>query len=56
LKTRRQDVAAVEYRIKRPYDISDVLAASLPLRIDPDVALDIANRGVAELALLRIPR
>jgi hypothetical protein len=56
LKKRRQDVAAVEYRVKRPYDISDVLAASLPLRIDPDVALDIANRGVAELALLRIPR
>jgi hypothetical protein len=56
LKKRREDVAAVEYRVKRPYEISDVLAASLPLRVDPDVALDIANRGVAELALLRIPR
>lgn len=56
LTKRREDVAAVEYRVKRPYDVADVLAASLPLRVDPDVALDIANRGVAELALLRIPR
>jgi hypothetical protein len=56
LKKRREDVAAIEYRVKRPYGIADVLAASLPLRVDPDVALDIANRGVAEFALLWIPR
>jgi hypothetical protein len=56
LRNRRQDVAAVEYRVKRPYDMADVLAASLPLRVDPDTALDVANRGVAELARLRIPR
>lgn len=56
LKKRREDVAAVEYRVKRPYEIADVLAASLPLRVDPGVALDIANRGAAELALLQIPR
>jgi hypothetical protein len=56
LRKRREDVAAVEYRVERPYEISDVLAASLPVRVDPDVALDVANRGVAELALLRIPK
>jgi hypothetical protein len=56
LKKRREDVAAVEYRVKRRYHMADVLAASLPLRVDSEVALEIANRGVGELALLRIPR
>jgi hypothetical protein len=56
LRNRREDVAAVEYRVKRPYTVADVLAASLPTRVDPDRALELAHRGVAELALLKIPR
>jgi hypothetical protein len=51
----RADVAAIEYRAGRPYKIADVLAASLPARVDPDAALDLANRGAAELALIKIP-
>jgi hypothetical protein len=56
LRNRREDVASVEYRVKRPYTVADVLAASLPTRVDPDRALELAHRGVAELALLKIPR
>lgn len=55
LKNKREDIAAVEYRTKRPYDAADVLAASLPARVDPDEALGLANRGAAELALVTIP-
>ncbi len=55
LKNKREDIAAVEYRTKRPYDAADVLAASLPARLDPDEALGLANRGAAELALVTIP-
>ncbi|MBA2295955.1 MAG: 7-cyano-7-deazaguanine synthase [Actinobacteria bacterium] len=55
LRNRREDVAAVEYRAKRPYEIADVLAASLPARVDPDDALALANRGAAELARVTIP-
>ena len=51
----RADVAAIEYRASRPYKVADVLAASLPARVDPDAALDLANRGAAELALIKIP-
>lgn len=52
---RRRDVAAVEYRTRRPYVLADVLAASMPERVDPDVALALAQRGAAELAQLTIP-
>jgi len=55
LTNRREDVAAAEYRTKRPYDAADVLTASLPARVDPDDALALANRGAAELALVTIP-
>ncbi|HEV7565553.1 MAG TPA: hypothetical protein VGO31_06305 [Microbacteriaceae bacterium] len=51
----RADVVAIEYRAKRPYVMADVLAASLPERVDPEAALDLANRGAAELALVKIP-
>jgi hypothetical protein len=54
IKNRRQDVAAVEYRTRRPYKLADVLAASLPGRVDPDDSLALAQRGVAELARLNI--
>jgi hypothetical protein len=55
LKNRRQDVAAVEYRTRQPYEIVDVLAASLPARVEPDEALSLAQRGAAELALVSVP-
>lgn len=55
IKNRRQDVAAVEYRTRRPYEISDVLAASLPGRVDPQDALGLAQRGASELSRLNIP-
>lgn len=55
IKNRRQDVAAVEYRTRRPYKLADVLAASLPGRVDPDDSLALAQRGAAELARLNIP-
>jgi hypothetical protein len=52
---RRRDAAAVAYRARRPYVLADVLAASLPERVDPDAALALAQRGAAELAQLSIP-
>ncbi len=52
---RREDVAALEYRAKRSYGIADVIAASLPDRVDPDEMLALANRGAGELALVEIP-
>jgi len=55
IENRRQDAAAVEYRAQRPYTLADVLAASLPARIDPESALDLATRGASELDRLDIP-
>ena len=55
IESRRRDAAAVEYRTRRPYALADVLAASLPERVDPDVALALAQRGAGELAQLTIP-
>jgi hypothetical protein len=55
IENRRRDAAAVEYRTRRPYTLADVLAASLPERVDPDDALALAQRGAAELAQLTIP-
>lgn len=55
IASRRRDAAAVEYRTRRPYVLADVLAASLPARVDPDAALALAQRGAAELAQLNIP-
>jgi len=55
MKNRRQDVAAIEYRTRRPYALADVLAASLPGRVDPSDALALAQSGAAELARLSIP-
>jgi hypothetical protein len=55
IANRRKDVAAVEYRTRRHYVLADVLAASLPMRVDPGDALALAQRGAAELAALNIP-
>ena len=55
IANRRRDAAAVEYRARRPYVLADVIAASLPARVDPDAALALAQRGAAELAELNIP-
>jgi 7-cyano-7-deazaguanine synthase in queuosine biosynthesis len=54
IRNRRQDVAAVEYRARRPYEMADVLAASLPGRVLPENALALAKRGADELAQLSI--
>jgi hypothetical protein len=55
IENRRRDAAAIEYRTRRPYELADVLAASLPERVEPDAALALARRGAAELARLTIP-
>jgi hypothetical protein len=55
IANRRRDAAAVEYRARRPYVLADVIASSLPERVDPDAALALAQRGAAELAQLNIP-
>jgi 7-cyano-7-deazaguanine synthase in queuosine biosynthesis len=52
---RRQDYAAVRTAIARGgFDIEDVLAMDLPRRYRPDAALDLANRGLAELEQVRL--
>jgi hypothetical protein len=55
IANRRRDAAAVEYRARRPYMLADVLATSLPDRVDPEAALSLAQRGAAELEQLNIP-
>jgi hypothetical protein len=53
---RRRDYAAVRTAIARGgFAIEDILAMDLPRRYRPDDALDLANRGLAELDQVRIP-
>lgn len=53
---RRQDYAAVRTAIARGgFGIDDILAMDLPRRFSPDAALDLSNRGLAELEQVRLP-
>jgi 7-cyano-7-deazaguanine synthase in queuosine biosynthesis len=46
---RRKTVEAVRYRLDREFAVSDLLALGLPSRLQIPDALDLVNRGLAEL-------
>ena len=48
---RRRDLEAVRYAAYRGVDESDV-TRNLPPQFDPELAIDVAGRGLAELAEL----
>jgi len=53
---RRRDLVSVRTAIARGgFAIDDVLALDLPTRMSPDSALDLANRGLAELRAVEVP-
>ena len=47
--TRRKEVQAVRYRLARGYGHKDILAMSLPARLDPDETLTMVQDGLQEL-------
>jgi hypothetical protein len=51
----RTTYESVRARVERGVGIADVLALGLPDDYDLDVALRVAQTGVAELGLVRIP-
>jgi hypothetical protein len=51
---RRETYASVQYRAGKDYAIDDILALGLPDRWDPEDALALARRGLAELKEVRI--
>lgn len=55
LDPKRQHYETVRYAAKRGVAPADVLALGLPPRIAPRDALDLARRGLAELAEVHIP-
>jgi hypothetical protein len=54
-KGRRSDIDAVRYAAARGFDAGDVLATGLPSTASIDEAVDLARRGLAELASVQIP-
>jgi hypothetical protein len=52
---RRLDVDAVRYGAMRGFDAGDVLATGLPATTNIADAVDLARRGLAELAAVQIP-
>jgi hypothetical protein len=52
---RRQTIEAVRYRLRRGYRPTDVVALGLPPRIRTAEALELVNRGLAELGAIDIP-
>ena len=51
---RRLAVEAVRYAVTRGFDLGDVLELGLPSRYSASAALDLARRGLGELALVEI--
>ena len=51
---RRETYEALQYRVRSGFDIDDILDLGLPDRWEPDEALAVAERGLAELAAVKI--
>lgn len=51
---RKADYEALRARVEIGYSMEDILELGLPDEADIDAALDLANTGLAELALVRI--
>lgn len=52
---RRADYETTRYAIRRRYQPEDVVAAALPARVRAAEALALANRGLDELAEVKVP-
>jgi hypothetical protein len=56
MRSRGRDLAAVGAALARGgFSLADIIALDLPVRMHPAEALDLANRGLRELAAVGIP-